>query len=280
MAFHSETLVRELSRRAQRLRILALQMIYEAQSGHPGGSLSAAEIVAALYFHQLRLNPQQPDWPDRDRFILSKGHSAPVYYAALAEAGILPAETLKSFRKLHCVLQGHPDRTKTPGVDMSSGPLGNGLSVGVGLALSGRLRGAPYRTYVLLGDGELDAGLIWEAAMLANKYKVGTLTAIVDYNGVQLAGAVQDVMPLEPLADKWRAFGWRPFEIDGHNMRAILEALDACAGIHGQPTVIIAHTIKGKGVSFMEGRYTWHSGPPNAEQFQQAMRELQEGMPQ
>ena len=274
---HSEKLVTELSQRAQQLRIETLKMVYDAQSGHLGGSFSAAEIASAMYFHHLRIDPRNPAWPDRDRFIISKGHCAPVSYAAWAEVGFFPKEWLKSFRQIGSKLQGHPDRNKLPGVEMNSGPLGHGLSIGIGLALSGRLRGACYRTYVLLGDGESQAGVVWEAAMTASKYRVDTLTAILDYNGVQLTGPVCDVMPLEPLADKWRAFGWHVLEIDGHNVREILDAFDAVSGIHGQPTMIIAHTVKGKGVSFMENDCAWHGGAPDKEQFEQALSELQKG---
>lgn len=277
MTLHSEELVAELSQRAQQLRIKALEIVHSAQSGHLGGSFSVAEIMAAMYFHQLRVDPKEPDWLDRDRFIVSKGHCAPVYYTALAEAGFFPKEWLKTFRQIGSKLQGHPDRNKLPGVEMNSGPLGHGLSVGVGLALSGRLRHADYRTYVLLGDGESQAGVVWEAAMTASKYRVDNLTAILDYNGVQLSGPVCEVMPLEPLSDKWRAFGWHVIEIDGHNMREILDALDAVPGIHGQPTMIIAHTVKGKGVSFMENDCGWHGGAPDKEQFERALSELQEG---
>ena len=277
MTFHSEALVTHLSLRVEQLRIQVLKMVYGAQSGHLGGSFSAAEIMAAMYFHHLRLDPKRPDWPNRDRFIVSKGHCAPVYYASLAEAGFFPKEWLKSFREMGSKLQGHPDRNKLPGVDMNSGPLGHGLSVGVGLALSGRLRGAGYRTYVLLGDGESQAGIVWEAAMTASKYKVDSLTAMLDYNGVQLSGPVCGVMPLEPLVDKWQAFGWHVMEIDGHNMRQVLDALDAVSGIHGKPTIIIAHTVKGKGVSFMENDCAWHGKAPNEEEFGRALSELQEG---
>ena len=278
MTFHSEELIMHLAHRAQQLRIQALNMVYGAQSGHLGGSFSAAEIIAALYFHHLRIEPRNPDWPDRDRFIISKGHCAPVSYAAWAEVGFFPKEWLKSFRQIGSRLQGHPDRNKLPGVETNTGPLGHGLSIGVGLALSGRLRGAGYRTYVLLGDGESQAGIVWEAAMTASKYKVDNLTAILDYNGVQLDGPVYSVMPLEPLVEKWRAFGWHVLEIDGHNMRGILDALDAVSGIHGQPTMIIAHTVKGKGVSFMENDCAWHGRAPSEEEFEQALAELQKGL--
>lgn len=280
MPIHTDELTTNLAERARQLRIQALTMVYEAQSGHLGGSLSAADIMAAMYFHQLRIDPQNPDWPDRDRFIVSKGHCAPVYYTALAEASFFPTEWLKTFRQIGSNLQGHPDRNKLAGVEMNSGPLGDGLSVGVGLALSGRLRRATYRTYVLLGDGESQAGIIWEAAMTAAKYKVDNLTAILDYNGVQLSGPVCNVMPMEPLADKWEAFGWHVIEIDGHNMREIVDALDAVAGIHSKPTMIIAHTVKGKGISFMENDCAWHGKAPNTDEFKRGLIELEGGVAQ
>jgi transketolase len=280
MNIHTDQITANLSRQAQRLRLQALTMVYEAQSGHLGGAFSAADIMAAMYFHHLRIDPDQPGRPDRDRFIVSKGHCAPVYYAALAEAGFFPREWLGTFRQIGSNLQGHPDRHKVPGVDMNSGPLGNGLSVGVGLALSGRLRAAPYRTYVLLGDGESAAGIVWEAAMSAAKYGLDNLTAILDYNGVQLDGPVCKVMPLEPVGDKWRAFGWHVIEIDGHNMREILDALDSLAGIHGKPTIIIAHTVKGKGVSFMENDCAWHGRAPTEAEYELATAQLQEGSAQ
>ena len=278
MTLHRQELVVNLAKRAQQLRMRALTMVYEAQSGHLGGSLSAAEIVAAMYFHQLRIDPKDPGCPGRDRFIASKGHCAPVYYAALAEAGFFPKEWLKTFRQIGSRLQGHPDRNKLPGVEMNSGPLGDGMPGRVGLALSGRVRGARYHTYVLLGDGESQAGIVWEAAMTASKYRLDNLTAVLDYNGVQLDGPVREVMPLEPLVDKWRAFGWHVFEIDGHNVREILDTLDAAFGIHGKPTMIVAHTVKGKGVSFMENDCAWHGRAPSKDEFERALAELQKGL--
>ena len=277
MTLHSEDVIAQLSQRAQQLRIEALKMVYRAQSGHLGGSLSAAEILAGMYFHHLRIDPKEPKWPDRDRFIISKGHCAPVSYAAWAEVGLFPKEWLQSFRQIGSKLQGHPDLNKLPCVETNSGPLGHGLSIGVGLALSGRLRNAPYRTYVLLGDGESQAGVVWEAAMTASKYRLDSLIAILDYNGVQLSGPTCEVMPLEPLVGKWQAFGWHVRDIDGHNMREILDALDAVRSIHGRPSMIIAHTVKGKGVSFMENDCGWHGGAPNEEQYAQALSELQQG---
>jgi transketolase len=274
MSFHSESLVAELVEKARLLRIEVVEMIHRVGSGHPGGSLSAADIVAALYFHQLRLDPARPDWPERDRFILSKGHAAPLLYAVLAHRGFLPVEELTTLRRLDSRLQGHPDRLRTPGVEMTAGALGHGLPIGVGLALAARLNGASYRTTVLLGDGEIQAGVIWEGAMAAAKYGLGQLTAILDYNDVQLDGPVHEIMPLEPVMDKWRAFNWHAIEIDGHNMGQILDALDQVENIHGCPTIIVAHTTKGKGVSYMENRSTWHGRAPSDEQLQIALAEL------
>jgi transketolase len=274
MSYHSESLIAELVERARLLRTEVVKMIHRVGSGHPGGSLSAADIVAALYFHQLRLDPARPDWPERDRFILSKGHAAPVLYAALAHRGFFPVEELTTLRRLDSRLQGHPDRVRTPGVEMTAGALGHGPSIGAGLALAARLDGASYRTYVLLGDGEIQAGVIWEGAMAAAKYRLEQLTAILDYNDVQLDGPVHDIMPLEPVVDKWRAFNWHVIEIDGHNMGQILDALDEVANIHGRPTIIVAHTTKGKGVSYMENRSTWHGRAPTDEQLQIALAEL------
>jgi len=274
MSFHSEGLVRNLTDLARNLRIRVIEMIYCAQSGHPGGSLSAADIVVALYFHHLRLDPMRPDWSERDRFILSKGHAAPLLYAALCERGFFDQECLTTLRCLDSKLQGHPDRLKTEGVEMTAGALGHGLAIGVGLALGARLDGAAYRTYVLLGDGEIQAGIIWEAAMTAAKYALDNLTAILDYNDVQLDGPVHEIMPLEPVKAKWESFGWHTIEIDGHNMRQLLEALDEATHIHARPTIIIAHTVKGKGVSFMENKSTWHGGAPTEEEYKIAMAEL------
>jgi transketolase len=274
MGYHSEELIVRLAAVAVDLRRTVLDMIFRAQSGHPGGSLSAAEIVAALMFCQMKLDPRRPDWPERDRLILSKGHAAPLLYAALAKRGFLPLEELETFRQLDSRLQGHPDRLKTPGVDMTSGALGHGLSIGAGLALGARIDGASYHTYVLLGDGETQAGIIWEGAMLAAKYRLDNLTAILDYNDVQLDGYVHEIMPVEPVVDKWRAFGWHTLELDGHDMRQILEALDEQQNIHDRPTILVAHTTKGKGVSFMENDCAWHGRPPTREQYEQAMVEL------
>ena len=272
--YHTEQLILDLEKRARAIRRAVVTMVHRAGSGHPGGSLSATDFLAALYFHQLRIDPTQPQWPERDRFILSKGHAAPALYAALAMRGFFPESELATLRQLDSRLQGHPDRNKTPGVEMTAGALGHGVSIGAGLALAARLNGAGHRTYVLLGDGEIQAGVVWEGAMTAAKYRLDNLTAILDLNGVQLDGMVADIMPLDPVVEKWRAFGWHVLEIDGHNMRQILEALDEVPKIHARPTIILAHTIKGKGVSFMENKNAWHGKAPSPEQYEQAMAEL------
>jgi transketolase len=249
-------------------------MLAEAGSGHPGGSLSGVEIVTALFFHVLRLRPEEPEWPERDRFILSKGHAAPLLYAALAERGFFPREELLTLRKLGSRLQGHPVRNKAPGVEASTGSLGQGLSVGLGIALAGRLDRRDYRVYVLLGDGESEEGQVWEAAMAAAHYRAGNLTAILDFNGLQIDGRIQEVMSPLPLPDKWEAFGWAVREVDGHDFRELLEAFEWAKGVHDRPSMIIARTVKGKGVSFMEDVADWHGKAPSREQAEQALGEL------
>jgi transketolase len=277
VAHYSEEFIKKLEGIARGLRLTALEMIFRRGAGHPGGSLSAADIITALYFHKLRIDPAHPGDADRDRFILSKGHASAVLYAALAERGFFPRNDLENWGKLDCHLQGHPDREKTPGVDMTTGLLGHGINVGAGLALAARLDKKKYRTYVLLGDGEIQAGVIWEGAMTAAKFKLANLTLILDYNGVQLDGFVHDIMPLEPVVDKWKSFNIGVIEIDGHNIRRILEALDEVERIHDRSTIIVARTIKGKGVSFMENSNEWHGAVPTAEQMIQARKELAEG---
>ena len=276
MAYHSEKLINELNQKARQIRLDALKMIHQRGQGHPGGSLSAAEIISALFFHQLRIDPHHPDWPERDRFILSKGHACATLYPALAYRGYFPVEELSTWGHLNSRLQGHPDRLKTPGVEMTTGVLGHGLCIGAGLCLAARLKGLNFHTYVLLGDGECQCGVLWEGAMIAAKYKLSKLTAIVDYNDVQLDGPVHDIMPLEPLVEKWKSFNFATLEINGHNMREILESLDTAKEIHNQPIVIIAHTTKGKGVSFMENKAKWHGLAPNDIQYTQAIAELKE----
>lgn len=276
MVSHSEKLIGELCEKAGQLRLDALEMIHTRGQGHPGGSLSIAEIIAALFFHHLRIDPNNPSWPERDRFILSKGHACATLYAALARRGFFPVEDLATWGHLDFHLQGHPDRLKTPGVEMTTGFLGHGLSIGAGLCLAARLKGLNYQTYVLLGDGECQAGVLWEGAMAAGKYQLGNLTVIVDYNDVQLDGPVHEIMPLEPFVEKWRAFNFAVIEINGHNMREVLDSLDAALEIHDRPTVIVAHTTKGKGVSFMENKAFWHGRAPDDEEFIRAKAELLE----
>jgi transketolase len=230
--------------------------------------------MAALFFHKMKLDPTRPDWPQRDRFILSKGHASAILYAALARLGFFPTEDLKEWGQIECHLQGHPDRLKTPGIEMTSGILGHGVAIGAGLALAARVDAMNYRVYVLLGDGELQGGIVWEGAMTAAKYRLSGLTAIVDYNDVQLDGPVHEIMPMEPMADKWRACNWAVLEVNGHNLRQVLEALDMAAEIHNRPTVIIARTTKGKGVSFMENEAKWHGIPPSEEEYALALAEL------
>ena len=272
---HDDELVAKLNRIALKLRRNILIMTTKAGSGHPGGSLSSADIVTALYFHQLRHDPQNPKWEDRDRFVLSKGHGCPALYAALAQSGYFPEDTLWTLRKMGSILQGHPDMNKTPGLEASSGNLGQGLSIALGMALAGRIDRKKYHVFALLGDGETDEGQIWEAAMAAAHYKVDNLSAILDLNGIQLDGLTKDIMSLEPVADKWRAFGWHVIEIDGHNMREILDALDTAEHVKYMPTMVVAHTIKGKGVSFMEGQVKFHGTALTEEQLAAALQELQ-----
>jgi transketolase len=285
---HTEALIESVSETAKRLRIEVLEMVYRAQSGHLGGTFSAAEIMAALYFHHLRIDPAQPLLPERDRFLLSKGHAAPLLYAALARRGFFPMAELETFRHFPTRLEGHPDR-KLPGVEIVAGPLGHGIAVGAGIAwvLAGRdakpsARTAPSprasagRVYVLLGDGELDVGLVWEGAMIAAKLRLGNVTAIIDVNGVQQTGATADIMPTEGLEYRWRSFGWHVQEIHGHNVREILDALDRADDVHAMPSVILARTTKGRGVSFMEYDHRWHGRAPSREQYEQAMAELAE----
>ncbi|TRZ49372.1 transketolase [bacterium] len=271
---YSETKIKELEEKAKQIRRLIIQMLARAGSGHPGGSLSSADLITALFFEVLRHKPQEPGWPDRDRFHLSKGHCCPLWYAQLAESGYFPKEKLLTLRQLGSILQGHPDR-RTPGVNVASGSLGQGLSVALGMSLAARIDKKDYRVYVLLGDGEIQEGNIWEAAMAAAHYKCDNLCAILDYNGFQIDGKVSEIMNLEPLAAKWQAFGWHIIEIDGHNMQQILAAYTEAKTIKGKPTVIIAHTVKGKGVSFMENVVDFHGRAPTKEEAEKALKELE-----
>ncbi len=272
----TEEKLAQLREKAREIRRHIITMIGGAGSGHPGGSLSAADIVTALYFEIMRIDPQNPHWPDRDRFVLSKGHAAPVLYAALAERGYFPVEKLSTLRRLGSPLQGHPDMRKVPGVEMSTGSLGQGLSAANGMALAGKLDGRDYRVFVMLGDGEIQEGQIWEAAMAAAHYKLDNIIAFLDYNGLQIDGPITEVMSPEPIADKWSAFGWEVQEIDGHDMRAILEAVSRAVQVRGKPSMIIARTVKGKGCSFMENQVGWHGTAPKPEQVEQALKELED----
>jgi len=263
-----------LQKMATLIRQDIIRMIGEAASGHPGGSLSATDILTALYFNVMRHQPAQPLWADRDRFILSKGHGAPALYSALARAGYFPPEQLKTLRKLGSPLQGHPEMGRLPGVEASTGSLGQGLSIAAGMALAGRLDDKSYRVFVMMGDGEINEGQVWEAALSSPKFHLGNLTAIVDYNGQQLDGWVKDIMALEPLQDKWHSFGWHTIEINGHDFTQILKAFEEAAAVHDKPSVVIAKTIKGKGVSFMENNVEFHGMAPTPEQVGIALREL------
>lgn len=266
-----------LARLARQVRLRIVEMVTAVQSGHVGGSLSAADLLVTLYHHLMRHNPKRPDWPGRDRYIQSKGHCTPVLYATLAGCGYFPVEDLGTFRRPGSHLQGHPYEPKTPGVEASTGTLGLGLSTACGRALAGKIRGDSFRTYVLCGDGEQQEGQIWEAAMFAAKYKLDQLVAFTDRNRLQTDGDTEEVMPLDPLDGKWAAFGWHVQEIDGHDYSAMVEAVRTALQVEGQPHMIILNTIKGKGVSFMEGEVSWHGTPPTEEQGRQAMEELRHG---
>ncbi len=265
-----------LRRMANRIRQDLVQMIGEAGSGHPGGSLSAADLVTALYFSILRHDPSRPAWPERDHFILSKGHAVPVLYSALIEAGYLSRDLLPTLRKLGSPLQGHPDRRFLPLLEASTGSLGNGLSIGLGYALAARLDGRENRVYVVLGDGELQEGQVWEGAMWAGYHKADNLCVIVDYNKIQLDNWVNKILDVEPLEPKWKSFNFHTIVIDGHDMQQILAALAEAKQTKGRPTCIIANTIKGKGVSFMENNVEFHGAAPTPEQTRQALTELQQ----
>ena len=252
-----------------------INMVGAAKSGHPGGSLSAVELLVSLYFGgQLRHDPKNPQWKDRDRFILSKGHACPVLYAVMAEAGYCPVDKLNTLRQLGSMYQGHPDRRFLPSLEASTGSLGQGLSVALGMGLAARLDQSPSRSYVVLGDGEIQEGQIWEAAMFGAYHKVDNVCAIVDYNKIQLDGWVKDIMELEPLGDKWRAFGWHVVEFDGHDLAKVDAAFTEARNTKGKPTCLLAHTVKGKGVSFMENNPKWHGVAPNADEIAAAMKEL------
>lgn len=269
-----DALMERLTGIARELRVLDLEMIIEAGSGHPGGTLSAADMIAALYFHALRLRPEEPRWPERDRFVLSKGHCIPVVYAAMAMRGFFPKEELKTLRDVGSPLQGHPDRTRLPGIEASTGSLGQGLSVAVGMAVSGALDDASWRVYCMMGDGEQQAGQIWEAAMFAGRHGLDNLCGILDANQVQQTGKVAERLDIEPVVAKWRSFNWHVREIDGHDMGQILDALEEAALVTGRPSLIVSRTVKGKGVSWMELDPAWHGKAPEGEKAEQALAEL------
>ncbi|MBO5999807.1 MAG: transketolase [Lachnospiraceae bacterium] len=266
---------KELEIKAAKARLLLVDAVYRAQSGHPGGSLSCVDALTVLYFDTMHIDPAKPDDPDRDRFVLSKGHCAPALYSVLALRGYFPEEDLKLLRSIKAHLSGHPDMVNVKGVDMSTGSLGQGISAAVGMALAACTTGRSYRTYCVLGDGELDEGQTWEAFMSAAKWKLSNLCALVDVNGLQIDGKTSDVMPTEPLDKKFEAFGWHVLKADGHDMEAIKDALAAAAEYKDGPSVILLSTVKGKGVSFMENNAGWHGKAPNEEQYQQAVSELE-----
>ena len=266
--------IKTLEEKAKELRFHIIDMIFTAQSGHPGGSLSAADIMTALYFHFLKIDPENPRNPDRDRFVLSKGHACPVWYACLALRGFFPVEELHTLRKINSRLQGHPVAGKLPGIDATSGSLGVGFGQAVGMALEAKMTGKSYHVYSLLGDGECNEGVVWEACNAANKYRLNNLTAIVDCNGLQNDGFCRDIMPLEPLDLKFESCGWKVLKINGHNMEEIVSALEEAQKSQDKPTVILAKTIKGKGLSFMENVRGWHGKPPNQEEYLKAIEEI------
>ena len=274
---HTDAMVADLSRRACEYRTNVLRMVYGRKSGHIGGAFSCAEILTALYFHHLRVDPERPDWSDRDRLVFSKGHACAMLYTVLAHRGFFPVDELPTFRGLDSRLQGHPEPQKTPGVEVAAGPLGHGVAIAAGMALAARMDGSMRRIYAILGDGELNSGVVWEGMMTAAKFALDNLTVIVDYNGVQQTGTTRHVMPTEPITEKWASFNWHVIEIHGHNMAQVLDALDRADEVHGRPVVIIARTTKGKGVSFMENSPAWHGGIPDSAQFEAALAELNEG---
>lgn len=266
--------IEELKQVAQKVRKDIIMMLTESGSGHPGGSLSAVEILTTLYFNEMNIDPEKARDLDRDRFVLSKGHAAPALYSVLARKGYFDVEELKKLRKLGSILQGHPNMNEVPGVDMSTGSLGQGISAAVGMAIAGKLDKKSYRVYSLLGDGELEEGQVWEASMSAAHYKLDNLTAFVDHNGLQIDGPCKEVMSAEPITDKFAAFGWNVIEVNGHEFEELIDAIEKAKSVKGKPTVIVCETIKGKGVSFMENQVGWHGNAPSIEQCEQALKEI------
>lgn len=266
--------IKSLEERAKIIRRYVIKMLAKAGSGHPGGSLSAVDLLVVLFYDKMRHNPQQPKWQDRDRFVLSKGHGCPALYAILADMGYFSVDKLETLRQFGSILQGHPCMKTTPGIEISGGSLGQGLSVGLGIALAAKLDKKDYRTYVMLGDGEIEEGQIWEAAMAASHYKAENLCAILDQNELQIDGFIHDVMSSHPIPAKWRSFGWHVIEINGHDYKAIIDAYNEAEKIKGRPTIIVAKTVKGKGVSFMENQVDWHGKAPTKEEAEKALAEL------
>lgn len=265
---------KQLSLKACKVRQHIIEGTFNAKSGHPGGSLSAADVITYLYFKEMNVDPANPNWEDRDRFVLSKGHAAPALYGALALKGFFSEDEIKNLRKPTCFLQGHPDMKGTPGVDMSTGSLGQGVSCAVGMALAGKVSGRSYRVYSVLGDGEIQEGQVWEAAMFASHKKLDNLTIFIDNNNLQIDGTMEEVNSPYPIPEKFAAFGWHTVEIDGHDFEQIEKAIEEAKSINEKPTAIIMHTVKGKGISFMENQVGWHGVAPNAEQYENAMNEL------
>ena len=270
--------IEELTKKTVEIRKGIIEAVYHAQSGHPGGSLSIADILTVLYFNEMNIKPEDPNWEDRDRLVLSKGHCSPALYSCLANKGYFPVEDLKTFRKIDSYLQGHPDRNKVPGVDMTTGSLGQGLSVANGMAIAGKMDQKDYRVYCILGDGEIEEGQIWEAAMTSSKYKLDNLCVIVDNNNLQIDGTIEEVMSPYPIDEKFRSFGFEIIKIDGHDIEEIIKAFEVAKNIKDKPTCIIAKTIKGKGISYMENQVGWHGKAPNEEQYKEAITELEKGI--
>lgn len=269
--------VNELEKIAKEIRKNIIEQVYEAKSGHPGGSLSCADILTVLYFNQMNINEKEPNDKNRDRFVLSKGHCSPALYGCLAERGFIQKEELKNFRKIEGNLQGHPDKNKVVGVDMSTGSLGQGLSISNGMALSSKINHDGYRVYCLLGDGEIEEGQVWEAAMSASKYKLDNLCAILDYNNLQIDGTIEEVKGLDNIEGKFKSFGFNTILVDGHNIAKLIDAFETAKMTKGKPTIIIAKTIKGKGVSFMENKAQWHGKAPSKEEYRLAIEEIEAG---
>ena len=270
--------INELKQIAANIKLGALEAVYSASSGHPGGSMSIADLLAYLYFVEMRIDPKNPKWEDRDRFVLSKGHTAPALYSVLAERGYFPKEDLKTFRQIDSYLQGHPDMKGVPGVDMTTGSLGLGISAACGMALAGKIDNKDFRVYAVLGDGELGEGQVWEAAMFAAHYKLDNLCAFIDFNGLQIDGKITDVMNSTPIDKKYEAFNWNVIVIDGHDMCQIADAVNTAKTVKGKPTMVVMKTVKGNGISFMENKEGWHGKAPNKDEYELAVSEIKGGL--